>query len=238
MISRSIALILIALCLAACSPALIPTPGIPVPGTISTAQVAAATPLSVTEVAAGSAGRLTGQPKQEAAAQPTVSATTGPTDVRTLTPTATDQPSVTPTATARPTSQPTVTSTVRPVPTSTLTPTATPPVAALLASGRWRQIIGDCNTARRELAELLSKKPSPLEASEAHFRMAQCYLRDDAPDEARETLSELLNAASQTDPYRAPATFLLGETLTGLRRWATPRSPTWHTFRPRPRLPT
>ena len=49
--------------------------------------------------------------------------------------------------------------------------------------------------------------------------MAQCYLRDDAPDEARETLSELLTAASQTDPYRAPATFLLGETLAGLGSW-------------------
>ena len=49
--------------------------------------------------------------------------------------------------------------------------------------------------------------------------MAQCYLRDDAPDEALATLSELLTAAAQTDPYRAPATFLLGETLAGLGRW-------------------
>ena len=73
--------------------------------------------------------------------------------------------------------------------------------------------------ARRELAELLLEKPSPFEASEARFRMAQCYLRDDAPDEALETLSELLTAAAKTDPYRAPATFLLGETLAGLGRW-------------------
>ena len=49
--------------------------------------------------------------------------------------------------------------------------------------------------------------------------MAQCYLRDDAPDEAMATLSELLTAAAKTDPYRAPATFLLGETLAGLGRW-------------------
>ena len=216
---RSIALLLIALPLAACSSAPISVPAEQGPGTTLTAQVAAASPPSITEVAAASAGRLTGQPKQEAAAQPTASVTTGPTDARTLTPTATDQPSVTPTATARPTSQPTVTSTVRPRLASTITPTATPPVAALLASGRWRQLIGDCNTARRELAELLSKKLSPLEASEARFRMAQCYLRDDAPDEALATLSELLTAAAKTDPYRAPATFLLGETLTGLGRW-------------------
>ena len=66
---------------------------------------------------------------------------------------------------------------------------------------------------------MLAGKPSAAEASEARFRMAQCYLRDDAPDEALATLSELLAAASQTDPYRAPATFLLGETLVGLGSW-------------------
>ncbi len=49
--------------------------------------------------------------------------------------------------------------------------------------------------------------------------MAQCYLRDDAPEEAMATLSELLTAAAQTDPHRAPATFLLGETLMGSGRW-------------------
>ena len=49
--------------------------------------------------------------------------------------------------------------------------------------------------------------------------MAQCYVRDDAPAEALVTLTELLTAASGSDPYRAPATFNLGELLSKAGRW-------------------
>ena len=94
-----------------------------------------------------------------------------------------------------------------------------PRTSPQLASARAHQLVGDCGTARRELADLLAGKPSAAEASEARFRMAQCYLRDDAPDEALATLSELLTAAAQTDPYRAPATFIQGATLAELGRW-------------------
>ena len=53
-----------------------------------------------------------------------------------------------------------------------------------LVAARAHQLVGDCSTARRELADVLAGKPSAADASEARFRMAQCYLRDDAPDEA------------------------------------------------------
>ena len=150
---------------------------------------------------------------------------------------ATRVPTVTPGATAsvQPTAQPhrvadAATPTIRPTSTPTeqlaFRPTVQPQSTSLsprtslqLAAARSHQLVGDCSTARRELADLLAGKPTAAEASEARFRMAQCYLRDDAPDEALGTLSELLTAAAENDPYRAPATFLQGETLAGLGRW-------------------
>jgi soluble lytic murein transglycosylase len=129
------------------------------------------------------------------------------------------------TATTRPTSTPTeqltVKATVRPQRTPLPTAATSPSTAAapLLVAARSHQLVGDCNAARRGLAEFLAGKPSVAEASEARFRMAQCYLRDEAPDEALATLNELLTAAPATDPSRAPATFLLGQTLAGLGRW-------------------
>jgi soluble lytic murein transglycosylase len=49
--------------------------------------------------------------------------------------------------------------------------------------------------------------------------MAQCYLRDDAPAEAAAILDQLLAAAAKSDPYRAPANFLLGDAFTKMGRW-------------------
>ncbi len=204
-IKRILPLLTVALLLAACNAGIAPAP---------------------TPVAGGPAGATATLGVTSAA--PTV--TLQPTAVATLIPT------IAPSATAsvQPTAQSTATSTATPTisPTSTPTeqlsfrPTVQPQSTPLpshttlqLASARSHQLVGDCSTARRELADLLAGKPTATEASEARFRMAQCYVRDAAPDEAVATLSDLLTAAAPTDPYRAPATFLLGETLTGLGRW-------------------
>ncbi len=123
-----------------------------------------------------------------------------------------------PTATSRP-------ATRTPAPTATRTPSPTPtvtlsaPLADLLESGRWHQLIGDCAWARREFAEIAAARPASAEAAEANYRMAQCYLRDDAVIEAAATLAALLETAPPDDPYRTPAQFLYGQTLAALLRW-------------------
>ncbi len=105
-------------------------------------------------------------------------------------------------------------------------PTAAAPTEAIAAAvddrlsvARWRQLIGDCDGARREFAALLADIPQATAAAEARYRMAQCYLRDAAPAEASVTLAELLATAPASDPYRAPAHFLLGEALSAQSRW-------------------
>ncbi len=158
------------------------------------AQVAA---LSA-DLPAGSGGTAT--PRD--ATEPTVTPTETPTRV----------PSAA--ATPRPTATPTAT------PTPTFTSTATPLPHERLQSGRWLQSIGDCTAARRELAELIGSDPTAADASEARYRLAQCYLRDAAPAEVAAVLTQLLGAAAENDPYRAPAYFLLGEAQTDLGWWA------------------
>ncbi len=91
--------------------------------------------------------------------------------------------------------------------------------APLLVQGRWQQTIGDCDQARRSFAELLKTEPEPAHAAEARYRMAQCYLRDEAHAEAWGMLSELLETAPAADPHRAPAQFLLGQALAALENW-------------------
>ena len=173
-------------------------------------------------VAIGLAGATATPVVTPAAPTVTTQPTAVATRVLTVTPgaTATVQPTASPTATPtlRPTSTPTEQLAFRP----TVQPQSTslrPSTSLQLAAARSHQLVGDCSTAWRELADLLAGKPTAAEASEARFRMAQCYLRDNAPDEALGTLSELLTAAAENDPYRAPATFLQGETLAGLGRW-------------------
>ncbi len=125
-------------------------------------------------------------------------------------------PTTTPTATAEPTASPPA----EPVPAETPQIAAAAATAAdPLAQGRWQQLIGDCDQARRTLAELLAAGLDPTSAAEARFRMAQCYMRDGAYAEAWATLAELLAAAPATDPQHAPAQFLLGEALTALASW-------------------
>lgn len=85
-----------------------------------------------------------------------------------------------------------------------------------LAEGKWLQLIGDCVAARRTFADLIAAGPSPSVASEARYRMAQCYLRDQAHAEAATVLEELMAVAPAGDPFRDGATFLLGEALAAL----------------------
>lgn len=89
----------------------------------------------------------------------------------------------------------------------------------LLAAGSWQQLVGNCDQARRIFAELLATAPASATAAEAHYRMAQCYLRDEAYAEAWATLKELLGTVPEVDPHRAPAQFLLGEALAALGNW-------------------
>lgn len=108
-------------------------------------------------------------------------------------------------------------------PSATIRPTvevkAEDEAPALLAQGRRQQLIGDCNQARRSFAELLKTEPDPAHAVEARYRMAQCYLRDEAYAEAWATLAELLETAPAADPHRTPAQFLLGQALAALENW-------------------
>ncbi len=132
----------------------------------------------------------------------------------TWTPGPSPAPSATPTATAEPTSEPVAQATREPEAAAASAGTTDP-----LAQGRWLQIIGDCDQARRTFAELLAAGLTPAHASEARYRMAECYERDAAYAEAWATLAELLATAPANDPYRAPAQFLLGEALTALASW-------------------
>lgn len=134
------------------------------------------------------------------------------------TPSATPSPSAIPSK-APPTAQHTPTSQPTPAATRTPAPAAAPAPDRRLVTGRWLQSIGDCAGARRELADLLAGKPAAGDAAEARYRMAQCYLRDDAPAEAAAILDQLLTTAPKSDPYRAPANFLLGDALSQLGRW-------------------
>ncbi len=146
-----------------------------------------------------------------------------------------------------PAEAPTGAATPRPTPTEISAPTVTPPASAipaptyapsasaqptaevkakveaetpaLLVQGRWQQTIGDCDQARRAFAELLAAGTDATSAAEARYRMAQCYLRDDAYAEAWATLAELLETAPPADPHRPPAQFLLGEALAALANW-------------------
>ena len=77
---------------------------------------------------------------------------------------------------------------------------------------------------RREFAAVVtagagSAEAKPGELSEARFRLAECYFRDNAAGEAAAALTALLAAAPADDTYRAPATFLLGEAQSGQRLW-------------------
>ena len=129
-----------------------------------------------------------------------------------------------PTATALPTATPTPTYTPTPTETPTSTPTATPAPHERLLIGRYLQEIGDCGSARREFAALLADGPTSMDAAEARYRLASCYLRDDAPAEAATILAQLIATARENDPYWSPAHFLRGEALTQLRNWADAES--------------
>lgn len=169
------------------------------------AVTTAAPPADPTATAALAAETLT----------PATTYTTAPTFTPTLSPSAT--PSATATATAEPAPEPAATEAPTSEPTDATA--AEPGTPDLLAQGRWLQLIGNCDRARRAFADLLNGAPDPAAAAEARYRMAQCYLRDEAYAEAWATLAELLETAPQADPHRAPAQFLLGEALAALENW-------------------
>jgi soluble lytic murein transglycosylase len=141
--------------------------------------------------------------------------------------TASETVTVTSTSSVVPTATVIVTGTVVITPTTafTLTPavkaTPTPGPEARLQAGRWLQTIGDCDGARREFAALVAETSAitGTGASEARYRLAQCYLADDAPTEADRVLTELLAEAGPDTPYRVPAYFLLGDAQTALGLW-------------------
>jgi soluble lytic murein transglycosylase len=85
-----------------------------------------------------------------------------------------------------------------------------------LPEGAFQQLIGNCDQARRIFASILESGTAGAVAAEANYRMAQCYLRDDAPAEAFASLKDLLATAPAGDPHRAPGQFLLGEALSML----------------------
>ena len=135
-------------------------------------------------------------------------------------------PARTPGATSLPTTSPTARTSATPV--ATRTPTPAPEAASKLSSqeitaqleeGRFQQLIGNCDQARRIFAAILKNRPAAAAAAEAKYRMAQCYLRDSALAEAMATLKDLLSTAPAADVHRAPAQFLLGEALSGLGNW-------------------
>jgi soluble lytic murein transglycosylase len=122
-------------------------------------------------------------------------------------------------------------------PTATLTVTSQPAPSVAespltrLETGKALQATGNCPAARLEFAALLAEQGTPFpktpraadptgsQRTEAAYRLAQCYLADDAPAEASVVLTQLLATAAQDDAYRAPATFLLGEAQSALAEW-------------------
>jgi soluble lytic murein transglycosylase len=88
-----------------------------------------------------------------------------------------------------------------------------------VVEGRWLQRIGDCDSARRTLADFLSQEPALRDAAEARYILAQCYLRDGAASEAVTVLNQLRAEAPEDSPYRSLALFLLGEAQSQLGFW-------------------
>ncbi len=119
----------------------------------------------------------------------------GPPQAATQTPLFTSEPTFTPQPTVPlpPTETPTPTPTETASPTETVAPTATssstptPQPQVRLERGRWLQAIGDCAAARREFAEVVAAAAAggqsaslrDQDVSEARYRLAQCYLRDE-----------------------------------------------------------
>ena len=118
----------------------------------------------------------------------------------------------------RPAASPTAKASATPTATVASRPSSQE-IAAQLEAGRFQQLIGNCDQARRIFAAISKSKPAAAADAEAKYRMAQCYLRDDAAAEAMATLKDLLATATVGDVHRAPAQFLLGEALSSLGSW-------------------
>ncbi len=121
--------------------------------------------------------------------------------------TATPPPTATPRPRATATPKPaTVTAPTRTAVPATAAPAKEPSKEAVaqLPEGRYQQLIGDCDQARRIFASIVESGGAGPVAAEANYRMAQCYLRDEAAAEAFATLKQLLATAPATEAaYRA-----------------------------------
>jgi hypothetical protein len=105
--------------------------------------------------------------------------------------------------------------------TGALTPTSAVAVAAApdarLAEARWLQRIGDCDGARRTLAEYLAGDPPPPDAAEARYILAHATSAY-AAAEAVTALNQL-QAEGRRTAHSAIALFLLGEAQSSLGLW-------------------
>lgn len=94
----------------------------------------------------------------------------------TSTPTSTDTP--TPSPMPSPTPSPTATPTWTPTATPTLTPSPTPKPSIQLQAAQRFQTNGDYEQAIAAYLALLSDEPTPDQAREAHYRLAESYLQN------------------------------------------------------------
>ena len=135
------------------------------------------------------------------------------------TPTPTSTPTSTPTPTGTPTFTPTPTPTPSPSPTSTPTPTPTPLPDARLRLGRIFYKQGIYAAAIEQFQALLADPGErPDEATEAHYRLAQCYWLNGDPSSAVVTFQGFLDAYPD-DSRRPAAHFQLAEAHAALGEW-------------------
>lgn len=94
-----------------------------------------------------------------------------------LAPSATSAPTLTATPTATPSSTPTPspTPTLTPTPSPTLTPSPTPQPSVLLDEGQHHQSNGDYEQAMTAYLALLADAPTPEQAREAQYHLAETY---------------------------------------------------------------
>jgi len=134
-------------------------------------------------------------------------------------------PFSTPTATITPT--PTATSTITPTPTPTLTPTSTPtptptstpPPDTRLRLGQTFQAQGKYKAAIEQFLAMLSDPATePGEATEASYRLGQCYWLDGDPAAATAAFQNFLETYPD-DPRWPAAHFQLAEAHAALGEW-------------------
>jgi soluble lytic murein transglycosylase len=121
-------------------------------------------------------------------------------------PTRTFTPGPSPTASTTP--SPTTTPTFTPTPTPTLTPSPTPQPSAQLEEARRHQINGDYGQAILAYLALLEDAPTPDQAREAHYHLAESYLLNREYATAAAAWDEFIRR--YPDDARLPQATLMG----------------------------